>query len=122
MTRTQLIGTIAGIAALIGSLLINTNDNKPNPKPDPDPISSEVVSKAFDDYERLWIKHNHDTADLIDSGGLKTETEVWNHLATGQEAMRKVAFDTIASNEKKAFETNGGYDLKLHSKILKEYK
>ncbi len=117
MSRTQIFGTLGGVLAL-AILLIPT----PTAGPPLPPENNVAVDKSFDDLERLWLKHNQDAADKIDSGELTTQQQVWDFIATGQEPMRKVAFGEIGKSEKKYFDDNGGWTAELHSKLLRSYK
>jgi len=87
----------------------------------PDPVVRDEVSKAFSIYEIIWRQHALTTADKIANRELKTEKEIWDYLANGQVAARKVAFEAIAKAEQDYFTKQGGWNLKAHETLLRSY-
>lgn len=90
-------------------------------KPKPDPVVRDLPAQAFDTYEQLWRKLAQDAAAKLDSGELKTDRDVWDFLAKGQEPARKVAFEQLAKSEQDYFNSQGGWSAAAHSKLLRSY-
>lgn len=121
------VGGLYLIAAAAMILLLPGGTHKPKPDDPPTPPSSEqdaMVVRAFDTYERLWRKLASETAvEALQTQQVKTDAEVYALLATGQEAIRKVAFEEIAKFEEEKL-TNDGKDKwtsARHIALLKGY-
>lgn len=114
----SIIGILCGTAAVL-LFLLPSGDNGQPPVPPPSP-RNQMVSEAFDTYERLWIELSVQAAEKLERGELKTPEETWTFIASGQEPARKVAFDTIAKTEQ---EKLGGdkWTPELHAEVLKSY-
>ena len=87
----------------------------------PEPIAPDLVAQAFASYEQLWRKLAKDTADKLAAGELKTDRDVWDVLASGQEAMRKIAFEAVAKQEQAYFAEQNGWTAEGHEKLLRSY-
>jgi len=107
------------VCAVLGAAILMWPDAGPVP-PGPGP-EGDSVTKAFKIYEDLWRKHAIDTADKIAAGEFEKEKEVWDHLAAAQAPARHVAFDDIAKAEADYFESQGGWSLEAHEKLLRTY-
>jgi hypothetical protein len=81
----------------------------------------DLPAQAFKTYEQIWRTLAQEAADKLDSGELKSENEVWEFLAKGQEPARKVAFDAVARAEKEYFESQRGWSAAAHAKLLRSY-
>lgn len=84
-------------------------------------VSKDTATEAFDTYEQLWRLHQIKTADKIASGELKTEQEVWDFQAKGQEPARKLAFEKLAKHEADYFSQKGSWSKEAHEKLLRSY-
>jgi hypothetical protein len=120
------MGGLCLIAAAAMILLLPGGTSGPKPD-EPRPPASEqdaMVVRAFDTYERLWRKMAAETAvEALETQKVKTDMEVYNLIATGQEAIRKVAFEEIAKFEQSQL-TNDGKDkwtADKHIALLKGY-
>lgn len=103
-----------GLLLLIWPLQCNSNAFAP-------PAHITSPKQAFATYEKLWRAHAQATADKLASGELKTEQEVWDFLAAGQEPARKAAFKDLAKSEQDYFNKQGGWSAKAHEKLLRSY-
>ena len=112
---------ILGIAcAVLGALVLWWPASLPGPGPAP-PKPINEVTKAFDIYEDLWRKHAIDTADKIVAGDFEKDQDVWDYIAAAQAPARRVAFDDLAKAEAAYFESQGGWSLEAHEKLLRTY-
>ena len=113
----QILGIVC---AILGGLILWWPAPSPAPPPKP-PKPLNHVTAAFDVYEDLWRKHATDTANKIQAGKLETEQGVWDYIAAAQAPARRVAFKDIAKAESEYFESQGGWSLEAHEKLLREY-
>lgn len=112
--KPSYLGLACGVLGLV--LLFWPADDDPSPLP---PV--DLPAQAFVTYEQLWRKLAKDAADKLDAGQLKTDQEVWDFLAKGQEPARKIAFDALAKSEQEYFTKQGGWSAPAHSKLLRSY-
>lgn len=119
MKRSAYVGLACGVAAVVLFLTPTGNDTQP-PTPADEVKASAEVTEAFNTYKRLWLDLNLKAAEKLDSGEFKTQEEVWNFVASGQEPARRIAFESIAKKEQEKL-GDGKWTPELHSSILKGY-
>lgn len=118
MKKSAYVGLACGVAAVV--LFLTPTGNDPQP-PTPNVVTaSKEVNEAFDTYKRLWVDLNLKAAEKLDSGEFKTQEEVWNFIASGQEPARRISFEPIAKSEQEKL-GDGKWTPELHSSILKGY-
>lgn len=83
------------------------------------PDNTDIVSKAFDTYERLWRQHQNNTLSKVLSKELDTQQKVWDYIAAGQEPARRMAFDEIAKKEQEFFKD--GWTAEKQAELLRGY-
>lgn len=115
--KPYVVGLICGV---LGLALLAWPTGGP-PKPRPTPVAEDLPAQAFDTYEALWRKLALEAAAKLDAGEFKTDREVWDFLAKGQEPMRKVAFEPLAKSEQEYFAKQGGWSAAAHAKLLRSY-
>lgn len=112
------LGLVCGVAAVVLFLIPTGNIPQP-PIPPDDGKTVAIVDQAFDTYKRLWVDLNLKAAEKLDSKEFETSQQVWEFIANGQEACRKVAFKEIAEAEQKVLGTE--WTPEKHSSLLKGY-
>ncbi len=113
----RIVGLLSGIIGLLLLIL-----PLPNYSPAIEPAAATASPKqVFATYEKLWRAHAKTTADKIASSEIKTEKEIWEFLAAGQEPARKEAFMDLAKSEQDYFDKQGGWSAKAHEKLLRDY-
>lgn len=105
------------VAMILGGLILLWPSGGDGPAPGPDP--SDMVSQAFDTYERLWRAHNATAAGKLRSGEITSDTEIHQFISAGQDPMRRIAFEPIAKAEQEALA--GGWTPEKHAQILEGY-
>lgn len=113
--KPSYVGLLCGVLGVALLLWPATGSDKPAP------VVQDMPAQAFNTYEQLWRKLAQDAAAKLDSGELKTDRDIWDFLAKGQEPARKVAFEQLAKSEQDYFAGNGGWSAALHSKLLRSY-
>lgn len=111
------LGLLSGSFGLLLLVLpLQCNSTTPVPA-----IPGDSPKQVFVIYERLWRAHAQTAADKLASGEVKTEQEIWDFLAAGQEPARKAAFNALAKSEQDYFIKQGGWSVKTHEKLLRSY-
>jgi len=111
------IGLLSGILGLLLLVLPLSNDSVAI-----EPATTTASPKqVFATYEKLWRAHAKAAADKLASTEIKTEKEIWEFIAAGQEPARKAAFMDLAKSEQDYFDKQGGWSAKAHEKLLRSY-
>ena len=103
------------IAMVIGGLILLWPSGNDSPGPGP----GDMVSEAFDTYEKLWRQHNATAAGKLRSAEITSDAEIHQFIAAGQEPMRRIAFEAIAKAEQESLA--GGWTAEKHAGILEGY-
>jgi hypothetical protein len=118
--KPSYLGLLCGVLGVLLLLWPSAEPENPDP-PAPPPVVRDLPAQAFDTYEQLWRKLAKDAADRLDAGEFKTDKEVWDFLAKGQEPARRVAFEPLAKSEQDYFDSKGGWSSAAHSALLRSY-
>jgi hypothetical protein len=115
--KSRSIGFVCGV---LGLLILLWPQAGVTPPPTPE-VPRDLPAKAFVTYEQLWRKLAADAATKLANGELKTEQQVWDFLAKGQEPARRIAFEDLAKSEQDLFNKNGGWTKEAHEQLLRSY-
>jgi len=107
---------LGSFAMILGGLLLLWPGFQPDPDPQPE---EDIVSQAFDEYERLWRHARIRTAEALEEGLLTEAQQTRDFEGEANKAARVQAMTPLAEKEESSYLN---WDPAAHAKLLREYQ